>query len=193
MKPRSRRAWPNILICAAWGLWSVVVDAQGEAGREDLPRYSASPQAMEPGIAGAAEPATLLPYSKDAADIATLSFDDQLAEEQVARFAGTLERDGEMSDDQQARMVALLSEERAALLRTLAPAGYDVNLLLRAVQKGVALDEASLQLMQDSLERLLARLADVLSPAQLQQFASSERQKLSAQRRLLQMRRNSRD
>lgn len=193
MKPRSRRTWSNTLICAALGLWFVVVVAHGESGRDDLPRYSAASQAMKPGIAGAAVPATLLPYSNDAADIGTLAFDDQLAKEQVARFASTLKRDGRMSDEQQARMLALLREEREALLRTLAPAGYDVNLLRRALQKGVALDESSLQLMQDSLERLLARLADVLSPAQLQQFASSERQKLSAQRKLLQMRHNSRD
>lgn len=191
MKPRSRHAWPSILICAACGLWSVVVDAQGEAGRADLPRYSASPQAMEQGIAGAAETASLLPYSNDTADIGTLAFDDEFIEEQVARFSSSLERDAQMSDEQQARMIALLREERQALLQALAPAGYDVNLLRRALQKGVALDEASLQLMQDSLEHLLARLAAVLSPAQLHQFASSERQKLSAQGRLLQMRRNS--
>lgn len=190
MKATSR-TWPVIPICAVCSFGLAVVDAQGEGGCTAWPSYAASPQVTEQEGAGERAPARLLPYSNDAVDVGTVDFDDQLAEE-VAAFSSSLEEGRQMSIEQQARMADLLREEREAATRALAPAGYDVNLLHRALQKGVAPDEAGLQLMQDSLERLLARLADVLSPMQLQQFAALEQQKLDAQCRLLQMRRNSR-
>lgn len=106
---------------------------------------------------------------------------------EVAAFSGSLEPTMQLTAEQQAHMAELLREERAALTRALAPAKSDAPLQRRALDKGIALDATSLELMQRSLGRLLIELEDVLSPEQLQRFAVLEQHKLDTQRRFLQM------
>jgi|RhiMethySRZTD1v2_1073278.scaffolds.fasta_scaffold00102_70 hypothetical protein len=91
--------------------------------------------------------------------------------------AQTSAEDRSLTADQQTQMIALLAEQRRADLAT-----AKTDLERRAVEKGVALNEAHLRLMEESSRRLLERLADVLTPAQLARFAELEQRRLGIQR-----------
>jgi beta-lactamase regulating signal transducer with metallopeptidase domain len=108
---------------------------------------------------------------------------------EVAEFDEQLPPGSALSTEQSEAMVRMLVEMRRSELRHV---GADSQALqgvpaaderVRAVQKGVALDESGLRRMQDASRRLLARLAGVLTPEQLAQFEQTEQRRLELQSR----------
>lgn len=158
-KTNARSAWRVTMICAVWGLVLADVHAQAVA------------------------PDGLIPYSNDA-----VSLNDGISV-QVAMFNRSLDERLRLPAEQQARMVEIWQEEHATLAQALTPTASSTDVQRRALDKGVALDDHNLELMQQSLDRLLARLRAVLTDEQLQRFAEVEQQKLDAQGRFLHMKR----
>lgn len=147
--------------------------ARTDNGVEGLDRYEAE-------VAANLGPGTLRYYQ---------DYKATLEERRLVHvLSGMLGEDWPLTSDQKAQMIALLAEQRRVEFDT-----ANTELERRAVEKGVALNEAHLRQMEESSGRLLERLADVLTPAQLARYSELEQRRLGIQRYFMQQKRRAAD